>query len=62
MDNYQSVFERAPVGIYQSAPGGRLLSANPALARILGFASPEALLQKWNDGGFSPYKTPGRRD
>ena len=36
---YQEIFEHAVVGIYQSTAEGRLLAANPALARILGYDS-----------------------
>jgi PAS domain S-box-containing protein len=36
--------EHAPVGIYRSNPAGRFLSANAALARILGYDSPDQLL------------------
>ncbi|WP_017658624.1 adenylate/guanylate cyclase domain-containing protein [Baaleninema simplex] len=41
---YRNIFENAVEGIYQIAPDGRYLSANPALARIYGFESPEALV------------------
>ncbi len=42
---YRSIFENAVVGIYQSTPQGRILAANPALARMLGYDSVEELLQ-----------------
>ncbi|MCS6817629.1 MAG: response regulator [Blastocatellia bacterium] len=42
---YRSIFENAVVGIYQSTPQGRILVANPALARMLGYDSVEELLQ-----------------
>src|SRR5262249_22226212 len=32
--NYRGIFENATEGIFQSTPDGRLLSANPALARM----------------------------
>jgi PAS domain S-box-containing protein len=60
VDDFQSILEHSPLGIYQVAPDGRLLSANPATARIHGFPSPEALLQKFSVGGFPPYASPGR--
>ncbi len=37
---YRGIFENAIEGIFQATPEGRLLAANPALARILGYASP----------------------
>ncbi len=42
--NYRSLFENAMEGIFQTTPEGRYLSANPALARMLGYASPEELI------------------
>ena len=42
--SYTTLVEQAPVGIYRSTPAGRFLSANPALARILGYATPQELL------------------
>jgi len=42
--SYTTLVEQAPVGIYRSTNAGRFLSANPALARILGYATPQELL------------------
>jgi two-component system cell cycle sensor histidine kinase/response regulator CckA len=42
--SYSTLVEQAPVGIYRSSPAGRFLSANTALARILGYDSPAELL------------------
>ncbi|MBW2133198.1 MAG: PAS domain-containing protein [Deltaproteobacteria bacterium] len=39
----RSVFENAVVGFYQSTPEGRFIQVNPALARMLKYASPEEL-------------------
>ena len=36
---FRDIVEHAVIGIYQSTADGRLLSANPALARILGYES-----------------------
>lgn len=41
---YRSIFENAVEGIFQTTPDGRYLSANPALARIYGYESPELLI------------------
>ncbi len=43
---YRSIFENATEGIFQTAPDGRYLSANPALARIYGYDSPSELIAK----------------
>jgi diguanylate cyclase (GGDEF)-like protein/PAS domain S-box-containing protein len=45
-EKYRNIFDFAPVGIYQSTEDGRLLTANPALARMLGYDSPEELLRR----------------
>jgi diguanylate cyclase (GGDEF)-like protein/PAS domain S-box-containing protein len=34
---YREVFENAPVGLFESALDGRILSANPALIKMLGY-------------------------
>jgi len=42
---YRSIFDNAVEGIFQSRPGGGgYISANPALARIYGYDSPEDLM------------------
>jgi len=50
---YRGMFENAVNGIFRLAPWGALLDANPALARKLGFDSPETLLAsvKQREGG-----------
>ena len=42
--HYRSFWEHAVEGIFQMTPEGRYLSANPAMARILGYDSPEDLI------------------
>lgn len=46
---YSSIFEHATEGIFQTTPEGRYLNANPALARIYGHASPDALIEHLHD-------------
>lgn len=58
---YRTIFENAVEGIYQSSPSGRFLSANPALARIMGFESPEDLMGAVYDIGTQTYMDPLRR-
>src|SRR4028119_1671330 len=43
-EKYRSIFENATEGIFQSTPDGRYMTANPALARIYGYKSPEELM------------------
>lgn len=40
---YRSLFENVPDGIYRTTPDGQVLSANPALARMLGYRSEREL-------------------
>jgi PAS domain S-box-containing protein len=42
---YRTIVENAAGGIYQLTPEGFYLSANPALARVLGYADPDDLLR-----------------
>jgi PAS domain S-box-containing protein len=46
---YRDIFESAQEGIFQTTPDGRYLSANPALARMLGYDTPEELLASVTD-------------
>jgi len=58
---YRTIFENAVEGIYQTSPSGRFLSTNPALARIMGFKSPEDLMSSVYDIGTQMYMEPVRR-
>ncbi len=40
---YRNIVDYASVGIYRSTPAGKILMANPALARILGYDSTDEL-------------------
>jgi PAS domain S-box-containing protein len=40
-ERYASLFERSPIGIYRTAPDGRILMANPALVRMHGYRTVE---------------------
>ena len=43
-EKYRRIFEDSITGIFRTAPDGRLLSANPAVAAILGYDSPAELI------------------
>ncbi len=60
-ENYRSIFENAVEGIFQTTPDGRFLTANPAMARMLGYESPEELLEEVGDIGGQLYVDPERR-
>jgi PAS domain S-box-containing protein len=38
-ERFRAVFENSAIGIYRMAPSGRVLMANPALLRMLGFST-----------------------
>ena len=59
---YRLIFEEAIVGMYQSTPDGRLLSVNPAMARMFGFDSPEELIACTRDIHSQLYVDPTRRE
>jgi len=60
-EKYRSIYENSNEGIFQSTPEGRLISANPALARILGYDSPEELINEWGNVEKQRYCKPGLR-
>jgi PAS domain S-box-containing protein len=59
---YREMFENAQEGIFQSTPDGRYLAANPALARMHGFASPKELMRERTDISRDAYADPKRRE
>ena len=50
-EKYRNIFENSVLGIFQTTPDGRFLSANHSVARILGYASPEELMRTVADMG-----------
>ena len=52
-DKFQSIFENSTMGIFQSSPEGRFLTVNPAFAGILGYDSPEDLIDSIGDMSLS---------
>lgn len=58
---YRNIFENINEGLFQTTPDGRYLSANPALARIYGYSSPEELIASLPDIGNQLYVEKNRR-
>jgi PAS domain S-box-containing protein len=58
---YRAFFEHAIEGVFRTSPNGRYLDANPALARIYGYGSPEALMASLTDIADQLYVDPHRR-
>ena len=46
---YRNIIENALAGIYQMTPEGQFISANPALANMLGYETPYELMQSITD-------------
>ncbi len=61
-EKYRQIFENAVDGIFQTTPDGHYLSANPALARIYGYESPEELIANLTSIGQQLYVDPNRRE
>lgn len=59
---YRGIFENAVEGIFQTTLDGYYLSANPALARIYGYDSPDDLVNGLTDISKQLYFDPARRD
>ncbi len=59
---YREIFERSLDGLYQTTPDGHILSANPALARILGYATPAELMAGGTDIVREGYVRPEQRE
>jgi PAS domain S-box-containing protein len=57
-----SIFDNAAEGIFQSTPEGKFLTANPAMAHILGFSSPEELIRERTDIARQSYVDPAQRE
>ena len=60
-ERYHSIVENAMEGIFQSTPSGGYLSANPALAKLYGYDSPEELMSCIKDISQQLYVDPERR-
>jgi diguanylate cyclase (GGDEF)-like protein/PAS domain S-box-containing protein len=58
---YRSIFENALEGIFHSSVEGRFLIANPMLAKIYGYDSPEDLITNLTDISHQLYVNPRHR-
>ena len=50
-EKYRRIFDGALEGIFESSPGGKFLTANATLSKILGYDSPEELTSSIGDLG-----------
>ena len=61
-EKYRNIFENAIVGIFQSTADGRLVSVNPAMARMYGYESPQEMVESVTDIANQIYIDPSLRD
>ncbi len=61
-EKYRSILNNALEGMYQTSPEGAFLNANPAMAQLLGYESPEDLIANLTDVRKQMYVDPGLRD
>ena len=54
-EKYRAIFDNAIVGVYQTTPNGRFISANMAFARMYGYADPGELLAKQDNVAVQMY-------
>jgi PAS domain S-box-containing protein len=60
-ESYRKLFEGSVDGIYVTTPAGVLLNANPALARMMGYGTPEDLINGVGDITETIYLHPAAR-
>jgi PAS domain S-box-containing protein len=60
-EKFRNIFENAVEGVFQTTPGGRIVSANPAFARILGYRSPEHIMRTVKNVEYEVYADAQRR-
>jgi two-component system, cell cycle sensor histidine kinase and response regulator CckA len=60
-NKYRNIFENTLVGIYQSTLEGRYISANPAIARMFGYETPETFMASIANIGNQLYVNPSDR-
>jgi PAS domain S-box-containing protein len=61
-EKYRTLFDNAVMGIFQSTPGGRFITVNPAAAKMCGYGSPEEMVAGITDIATQHYVDPAERD
>lgn len=54
-ERYRTMFRNSPLGMFRSTVEGRYLEVNPAMATILGYDSPEQMIEEIGDIGRQVY-------
>lgn len=60
-EKYRDIFENAIEGIFQTTPDGHMVSANPALAKLFGYDSPEQMVKEVSSFAEQIYVHPEER-
>jgi PAS domain S-box-containing protein len=60
-EKYRRIFETAVEGFFETTPEGRIVAANPAMARIAGYSSTEEMIREVHDLGKQHYADPEAR-
>ena len=61
-EKYRGIFENAVEGVFQSSPQGGFITANPALAQMLGYETPQELMASVRDINTQLYVDANVRD
>ncbi len=61
-ERYRTIFVNAPLGLFRSTIEGRFLEVNPALAALLGYDTPEEVIQDIRSIGDQIYIRPEDRE
>jgi PAS domain S-box-containing protein len=61
-EKYRRIFENAVEGFFESTPDGHFRTVNPAMARIAGYSSPEAMVREIHDIAAQLYVNPQDRE
>jgi PAS domain S-box-containing protein len=61
-EKFRTIFDNSPVGFFRSTTEGRFIDVNPALAEMLGYESPQEVLDNIYDIGEQIYVRGEKRD
>ncbi|OQC47969.1 MAG: Oxygen sensor histidine kinase NreB [Deltaproteobacteria bacterium ADurb.Bin026] len=57
-EKFRNIFDKSPMGIFQSTIDGKFISVNPALARMLGYGSAQEVISSISDISRQIYANP----
>ncbi|WP_181684694.1 response regulator [Halorhabdus salina] len=62
LKRYEKLFDVAPVGIFRTASDGTVYEVNEAMATLVGYETPSAAVDAYNDLAQELYSSPERRE